>query len=57
MAPVLKWGIAGGSLIALGLIFWLVPREALFAGFASVSLPLFAGRLCGLSGWVMWRMR
>lgn len=44
MAPVLKWGMrAGGSLIALGMIFWLVPREALFAGFASVSLPLFGG--------------
>lgn len=44
MAPGLKWGLrAAGSAVALGLIFWLLPREALFAGFASVSLPLFLG--------------
>lgn len=44
MSPVVKWGLrAGGSVVALGLIFWLVPREALFAGFASVSPALFAG--------------
>lgn len=48
MAPpakaMLKWAIrAAGSVVALTLIFWLLPRETILGGFARVSLPLFAG--------------
>lgn len=39
-----KWAIrAGGSALALALIFWFLPKEAILEGFARVSLPLFAG--------------
>jgi uncharacterized membrane protein YbhN (UPF0104 family) len=51
MSPVAKWGLrAAGSVVALGLIFWLVPREALLAGVRSVSLPLFLGVLAAFLG-------
>jgi uncharacterized membrane protein YbhN (UPF0104 family) len=41
---MLKWVIrAAGSVVALTLIFWLLPREAILEGFARVSLPLFLG--------------
>ncbi len=37
-----KWAVrAGGSALALGLIFWFLPREAIFQGFARLSWPLF----------------
>lgn len=37
-----KWAIrAGGSGLALGLIFWFLPREAILAGFARLTWPLF----------------
>ncbi len=41
---VRKWAIrAGGSAVALGLIFWFLPKEAIAEGFARVTLPLFFG--------------
>ncbi|MGB5869474.1 MAG: lysylphosphatidylglycerol synthase transmembrane domain-containing protein [Albidovulum sp.] len=41
-----KWGVrALGSGIALALIFWFLPREAIFEGFARLTLPLFLGVL------------
>ncbi|MCU9849593.1 flippase-like domain-containing protein [Defluviimonas sp. WL0024] len=37
-----KWAIrAGGSALALALIFSLLPREAIFEGFARLTWPLF----------------
>lgn len=37
-----KWAIrAGGSAIALALIFWFLPKDAIFQGFARLSWPLF----------------
>ena len=37
-----KWALrAGGSAVALGLIFWFLPREAIVDGFRSIPLPLF----------------
>ncbi len=37
-----KWAIrAGGSAVALSLIFWFLPKEAIFEGFSRLSLPLF----------------
>lgn len=41
-----KWGFrAAGSAVALGLIFWFLPREAIVEGFRRISLPLFLGTL------------
>ena len=41
-----KWGLrAAGSAVALGLIFWFLPREAIIEGFRRISLPLFLGTL------------
>lgn len=41
-----KWGVrAAGSAVALGLIFWFLPREAIIEGFRRISLPLFLGTL------------
>lgn len=40
--PLRKWALrAGGSAVALGLIFWFLPREAIIDGFRSIPLPLF----------------
>ncbi|SPH16818.1 hypothetical protein DEA8626_00332 [Defluviimonas aquaemixtae] len=37
-----KWAIrAGGSVLALALIFWFLPREAIFQGIARLTWPLF----------------
>ncbi len=37
-----KWAIrACGSALALGLIFWFLPKEAILAGFTRLSWPLF----------------
>lgn len=37
-----KWSIrAAGSATALALIFWFLPKEAIFEGFARLSWPLF----------------
>ena len=37
-----KWAIrAGGSAVALSLIFWFLPKEAIFEGFSRLSWPLF----------------
>ncbi len=37
-----KWAIrAAGSATALALIFWFLPKDAIFAGFARLSWPLF----------------
>lgn len=37
-----KWAVrAGVSAVALGLIFWFLPREAIVDGFRSIPLPLF----------------
>ncbi|MFM2356094.1 MAG: hypothetical protein RLZZ528_1830 [Pseudomonadota bacterium] len=39
-----KWGIrAGGSVLFLVLLFWLLPRAAIVEGFSKVTLPLFLG--------------
>jgi glycosyltransferase 2 family protein len=41
-----KWAIrAAGSGVALALIFWFLPREAIFEGFARLTAPLFFGVL------------
>ena len=45
-AALRKWGIrAAGSAVFLGLLFWLLPRDAILKGFAAISLPLFLGVL------------
>lgn len=37
-----KWAIrAAGSATALALIFWFLPKDAIFAGFSRLSWPLF----------------
>lgn len=37
-----KWAIrAAGSAVALGLIFWFLPRQAILEGFTRLSAPLF----------------
>lgn len=37
-----RWAMrAAGSGLALGLIFWFLPREAILAGFSRLSWPLF----------------
>lgn len=37
-----KWVIrAGGSAVALALIFWFLPKEAILAGFTRLTWPLF----------------
>ncbi len=41
-----KWGMrAAGSAVALGLIFWFLPQQAIMEGFGRISLPLFLGTL------------
>ena len=37
-----KWAIrATGSAVALGLIFWFLPKDAILEGFTRLSWPLF----------------
>lgn len=37
-----KWLVrATGSAVALGLIFWFLPKDAILAGFSRLSLPVF----------------
>lgn len=46
-----KWLIrATGSAIALGLIFWFLPKDAILAGFSRLSLPVFLSVLLAFLG-------
>ncbi len=55
-----RWAVrAGGSALALALIFWFLPREAIFQGFARLSWPLFlsvfaAFLLCHVAAAAKW---
>ncbi|MGB7262568.1 MAG: lysylphosphatidylglycerol synthase transmembrane domain-containing protein [Albidovulum sp.] len=46
-----KWAIrAGGSALALGLIFWILPKDAIFQGLSRLSWPVFMSVLAAFLG-------
>ena len=46
-----KWAIrAGGSAVALGLIFWFLPKEAILEGFSRLTPKVFFGVLLAFLG-------